>query len=187
MNFYFEDAVNVRTNSVTFVGAGGVSYNAVIDTSFSAESPTEPVTLQEAKDWCRIDVADDDTLIEMLIKGARAICEHAGNLSLITRTVSAKIHNGLGNFVLPYGPVVGDITSFTDVNGEVFTDYVLSDSYGQDMTVVYNAGYATLPENLKTALLCQIAWMYNNRGDVKLASSLSLESSLILKQVRQTG
>lgn len=185
MNFWQQDGVNIRTNSWTITGGGGVSYNAVIETTFDDTGAIEPVTLQEAKDFCRIDVSDDDLLITMIIKGARMICEHYANLSFIERIVTAKIHNGLGNFNLPYGPVIGFITSFTDVDGDSLdTTYDLRDAYGNDFNVVYNAGYATLPENLKLALLNQIAFMYENRGDVAIASGLSLGSKLILQQIR---
>lgn len=172
-----------RNQSLLFCGSTSPAYNAVLSVVFSGENATEPILLQEAKDWCRIDGTDDDALVTKLIKAARSICEKTANKSFITRTISAKIHNGLGNFILPYGPVVS-ITSYTDKEGIAITGYTLVDSYDTDITVVYTAGYTTLPEDFRTAILCQIAWMYSNRGDIKLASSLSLESSLILQQVR---
>lgn len=187
MFLYFEDGINARTNSVTTVGCGGVAYNAVISKPvFTDESTTEPVTLQEAKDWCRVDITDDDTLITRLIKASRISCEVYSILSFITRTVSVKINNGLGNFTLPYGPV-NEIASATDYNSnDISTDFSLDTVYGQPITVEYTAGYADgeLPEDLRTAVLCQIAWMYTNRGDVKLASALCLESKLILDKYR---
>ena len=51
-------------------------------------------------------------------------------------------------------------------------------------TVTYDAGYDKLPMNLKNALLNQIGFLYENRGDVKLQSGLSEEAKLILNQVR---
>ena len=184
--YFYEDSLNVRTNSVTIVDGAGLAYNAVLGATFSDENPIQPVTLTEAKDWCRIDVTDDDALITRLIKGARKVCETYVNLSFITRTVTATIHNGLGNFTLPYGPVIGDITSFADADAGVMTDYNLRTPYGSDIVVVYNAGYADgdLPEDLRTALLCQIAWMYENRGDAKIAGALSVETVLLLKPLR---
>lgn len=188
MQYYYEDGYNVRYNAVTVMGCGGggMHYNAVIGTFFTDEGQFEPVTLQEAKDWCRIDVTDDDALITRLIKAARRICETYVNLSFITRTVTATIHNGLGNFTLPYGPVVGDIVSFADADANVMTDYDLRTPYGSDIVVVYNAGYpeGELREDLRNALLCQIAWMYENRGDAKISNGLSLETVLILKPLR---
>lgn len=182
-----EDRDNATHNMLTVFGGGGPAYNAVIKADFSGESSIEPVTLQEAKDWCRVDVPDDDALIIRLIKGARKVCERSANLSFIPRIVTATIHNGLGNFILPYGPVIGAVTSYADVDGNTITDYDLRTPYGSDIVAVYDAGYpdSQLPEDLRTALLCQIAWMYNNRGDAKLASALSLETTMILKPLRQ--
>lgn len=183
---YFEDGINVRTDSVTRVNCGGITYNAVLSVSFSAESANESITVQEAKDWIRVDVSDDDTIILKLITAARRICEKYVNMSLIARTVTAKINNGLGNFYLPYGPVVA-ITSATDYySNDITTGFSLDTVYGNALTIVYTAGYADglLPEELRTAILDQIAWMYTNRGDVQLASALSLESMLTLKPLR---
>jgi len=107
-----EDSQLAKRNQSLVLGCGGtIAYNAVLSTVFSGESTTEPVTLDEAKNWCRIDVTDDDTLIEdIIIPAAREVCENYANLSFIARTVTAKIQNGLGNFYLPYAPVVA-ITS----------------------------------------------------------------------------
>jgi len=168
---------------VTVIGNCGPAYNAVLNVSFTDGAVTEPVTLQEAKDWCRIDVADDDSLITSLITAARIMCENYANLSFIKRTVTAKIKNGLGGFVAPYGPVIGTPTA-TDSDGNAITDFDLDNSYSGNTTVTYQAGYETLPQNLKTALLNQISFLYENRGDVRLQSGLSEESKLILNQVR---
>jgi hypothetical protein len=140
--------------------------------------------LVEAKNWCRIDIADDDALITELIKSARQACEQYVNLSLINRTVTALIHNGLGNFTLPYGPVAGDVITYTDIDDTALTDYNHRDSYGSDMTVVYLAGFTVLPQKLKTAVLNQVAWMYSERGDERIAFGLSELSKLILNPMR---
>ena len=185
MTVYIEDSLNARRNTVTVIGNCGPAYNAVLSTSFSEEGD-EPVTLQEAKDWCRIDVTDDDTLITSLITAARIICENYANLSFIERTVTAKIKNGLGGIQLPYGPVTSEI-AFYDEDDTELTDYLLKNGDGNEVTAVYSAGYDEenpLPGNLKTAILNQIAWMYENRGDAKIASSLTEAAKLILNQVR---
>ena len=69
---------------------------------------SEPVSIDEAKDWCKIDGCDDDKLILSLITAARIICENHSNLSFIKKTITAKIKNGLGGIVLPFGPVTSD-------------------------------------------------------------------------------
>lgn len=159
-----------------------MNYNAVISVSFSDEG-SEPVTLQEAKDWCRIDVSDDDTLITSLIKAARIICEKYSGLSFVSKTVTAILVNGLGNIELPYGPVASEV-AYYDMDETELTDFDISEPACDRIEAVYSAGYETLPANLKTAVLNQIAWMYENRGDAKLASGVSEPAKLILNQVK---
>ncbi len=47
---------------------------------------TEPVTRDEAKAWSRVDIADDDTLIDALIARAREHCEAITKKQFITAT-----------------------------------------------------------------------------------------------------
>src|SRR5689334_22352804 len=47
---------------------------------------SEPVTLQEAKDWCRGPTSADDTLITSLITVARRYVEKITSRALITQT-----------------------------------------------------------------------------------------------------
>lgn len=189
MNYYIVEDSELAKRNQSLVGSisPGILYNAVLSVSFSDDgTETEPILLPEAKNWCKLDDdTTDDALVTRLITAARIVCEKHANLSFIERTVTAKINNGLGGFFLPYGPVTS-ITSVTlaDATDIYDANFSIDDAYGSIYTVVYDAGYATLPENLRTAILCQIAWMYQNRGDAKIAAGLSLESMLILNQVR---
>lgn len=151
----------------------------------SAITGGEPVSLAEAKEWCRIDIDDDDTLIQMLITACRIMCEKAANLSFIPRTVTATILNRLGYINLPYGPVTGTIT-YTEDDDDLtaITDFNIRTSHEDRVIATYTAGYSVLPKNLKTALLNQIAWSYENRGDVAKMTSLSPLSMLVLGQIR---
>ena len=154
-------------------------------TQFSSESSTEPVTLQEVKDWIKVDTAitADDTLLTELIKVARAQCEGFLGISLITRTVTAILNNSAGNIELPYGPLVS-FTSLTDENGDaiVSDDHILQgigfkwlkEPYNEYMTAVYTTGYTTVPLNFKTAVKEQVAWLYDNRGEAKELSEIVL-------------
>ena len=51
----------------------------------------EPVTLPEAKQHLRVDVADDDALIAALIQGAREACEAFIHGKLITQTWEVEL------------------------------------------------------------------------------------------------
>lgn len=184
MSYIFEgDSEDAKRNRLSVIGGCGPAYNAVISAAFSGEATTEPFDNTAAKAWLRIDISDDDTLITALIKAARIACEKYANQSFIARTVTAKIHNGLGNFTLPYGPVVS-ITSIKD-GDTIVSNYDVSMPYGSnDLVVVYTAGYTTLPADIIVAIKNQVAFMYQNRGDEQKASGLSELSKLLLNSVR---
>ena len=151
---------------------GKLSYNQILDYWFNEDSgePTEPVTLEEAKNFCKIDVDDDDTLITSLITAARRMCEDYTNIGFINREVTAVINNGNGGSYLPYGPI-GEILSITDNDGAELEADIQGVQWKQvvsprleRMTVVYSGGYEVLPNDLKTALLNVIMWLYDNRS-----------------------
>lgn len=183
MSYIFEgDAQDAMRNRLSVIGGCGPAYNAVLSVSFSSEATTEPFDLAAAKAWLRVDISDDDTLITALIKAARIACEKYANQSFIARSVTAKIHNGLGNFTLPYGPVVS-IASIKD-GADTLSDYDIADPWDNDLVVIYTTGYTTLPEDIKVAIKNQLAFMYENRGDAEKASGLSELSKLILNSYR---
>lgn len=141
-------------------------YNSVLSLSFSNEG-AEPVTLQEAKDWGKIDQDTDDTIITALIKAARQMCEKFTGVGFISRDIVAGINNSNGGFALPYGPVTGG-PSAVDTDGNTldltYNLGQIEDPTGR-MVVTYTAGHSTLPEDLKTALKCQVLFLYQNRGE----------------------
>ncbi len=159
-----------------------MKYNTA-QTQFSSESATEPITLAAAKAWIKVDTAitADDTLITELIKAARQQVEGFLGISLISRTVTAVINNSAGSIELPYGPLVS-FTSLTDEDGTAIAadDYelrgigfkYLHEPLYDYMTAVYTTGYTALPENFKTAVKEQVAWLYDNRGEAKELSEI---------------
>lgn len=153
--------------------------NIVLDVKFDNEGDEE-ITVAEVKVFCRIDTDADDDLLEDFITAARELCEHFANISMITRTVIAVVNNSLGGSWLPYGPV-NEIVSVKDEDDVVLTtpdDYTLRFESFKQLTapksdyvrVEYTAGYETLPKAIKIAIMKQVAWMYENRGDVNAAS-----------------
>lgn len=170
--------------------------NAVLDIdlvdSVGSDESEEPVTSTEGKNWLKIDVADDDTIVEKLIKTARQQCEHYLNISLVPKTVTAILLNQLGDIRLPYGPIV-ELVSIKDLDDNVITDYkLIGDTFKwlctptlDSVKVVYETGYEDLPEHFKTAILEQIAYLYENRGDEKLMEQLSPVVKTALKPYRR--
>jgi uncharacterized phiE125 gp8 family phage protein len=55
-------------------------------------APTEePVTVAEAKAWCRVDGSDEDAIFVRLIAAAREHVEHLSDLSLIQQTLMVTL------------------------------------------------------------------------------------------------
>jgi len=151
---------------------GGLSYNQVFDIADvegSDMSVTEPVTLEEVKNFCKIDVSDDDILIDLMITACRMECEELTNIGFVQRQVIVEQNNGNGGCQLPLGPV-GEITNVKDTNGNDLTYQAAGTKWKQILTpiherlvIVYTAGYGTLPAELKLALLECIFYRYDER------------------------
>lgn len=151
------------------------NFNAA-QTTFSG-SITEPVTKDEVKAYCKLSTGTaEDTLLDIFITAAREQCEAYSNISFIPRTVTAIITNLCGGIFLPYGPT-GAITSVTDKDGTVLVadeGYTIQGTtWKQILTplqdgliVVYAAGYATIPSELKLSILQQVFYLYENRGEI---------------------
>jgi uncharacterized phiE125 gp8 family phage protein len=149
-------------------------HNAVLDIVFvegSGSQIVEPITLLQAKKWLKIDVNDEDTLIQSFITVARQQCENYLNISLIQRKVIAFVNNSLGGVWLPFAPVA-EILDVQDKNGKEIEYTIHNSQFKQLMfpkldyvRVEYNAGFTTLPQHFKTAMLIALAYIYEHRGD----------------------
>lgn len=170
-----------------------VAYNRVLDIQFNEESVTEPVTLAEAKDFCRVDISTDDSLITQLITTARLMCEAYTGVGFVEHQAVAVLLNENGGMYIPYGPT-GTINSVTDSAGETLvldTDYEISGNqfkrfvtaFTEEITIDYSTGYVTLPEALKSAMLNQIYYLYDNRSEA--ASDMSPIAKMILNPYKR--
>lgn len=179
-------------------------YNLIRNTmNISSESgpDTEPVSLEEMKDYLRLngfiddndsttveDFDDDDDLIEELISTARQSLEQTLGISIIEHTWMAEgVTNTAGHVRLRFGPVTA-ITSIEDSEGEAY-DHTDSDivklsgdflKYPRDcdMTVEYTAGYENVPAPILTEIKRMVAYMYENRGDADGLEGYRISSSV---------
>ena len=150
-------------------------YNYLIDYTLTETAPVvEPVTLQEAKNYCRVTTDADDTLITTMIVEARQAIEKVAGLSLIPKTAVVFFKNTGGNFPLPYGPV-NSVSEIYDLrSGQIVapSQYLLvGDKYPSlvyptyDLIrATYTTGFTTIPSDLKIAILDQVNYSYENRG-----------------------
>lgn len=151
-----------------------VNYNSVLDIEFNEVNVIEPVTLSEAKDFCKVDIDTDDAIITSLITAARLYCEAYTGVGFIVHNAVATLNNSNGDIYIPYGPLLA-INQVTDAEGNIL---ILDSTYklsGQsfkrleypkytNITIDYTTGYDVLPQTLRTALLNQIYWLYDNRS-----------------------
>lgn len=151
-----------------------VEYNSVLDVQFDDVDILEPITLTEAKNFCKIDISTDDDLINILITAARQMCEAYTGVGFVEHNAVAVLNNSNGDIYIPYGPIIA-INSVVNEQGTTLVldlDYTIGGNefkrlrtpLANNITIDYTTGYTTLPEALKTALLNQVYYLYDNRA-----------------------
>lgn len=183
-------------------------YNLLIDwEDLTNESGiVEPLTVQEVKDYLRLEgfidtyesasseFDDDDTLIEELITASREALEEYTGLSFIPKTWQIEFDNYDGYFEIPFGPVIdiyalhpqGESTPSDELDFTVSSNkrILKSPMYG-NLVMLYDAGYINLPKRLKDAMLKEIAYRYENRGDVNV-DGISKEATILASTYKTT-
>ena len=153
----------------------GVSYNQVLDVQRAAVG-SEPVSLNDLKEWAKVDNSADDGILTALIIAAREMCEKYTGVNFVARTVTAHVNNFNGGVYLPYGPI-GAITGLYDDDGGTIdyevrgTEFKAVTSPRTAFKAIYTGGYTTTPEALKTAIKAQALFLYENRGETELKMS----------------
>lgn len=155
---------------------------------------TEPIDLDTAKSWLRVDFDTDDTLITSLIKQVRELAEKATGLSLVQKTIEyfEEDEDILAYWIkLPY-PEHNEITEVV-LDGSTITDYLetgltqkLIKVSGATTTDVASKGlkvtYTTtgnIPNGMELAMLKEIAEAYEKRGNSSEYTVNVLTSSFI--------
>ncbi len=162
-----------------------MKYNDIIEVQVTAGPETEPLTLDEVKRHLNLlfdtagsyDFDDDDTYLNALIGECRQAMEEILGIGLALKSYRAILRNECGGIEIPYGPIstIGDIK---DIDGTLLVDGETYQLRGLEfkwiespvscyIDIEYSAGYSTvnIPKGLKRALLEEIAFRYNNRGD----------------------
>jgi hypothetical protein len=152
-----------------------MAYNNILDyTNTEVGYINGPITVSEAQAFCRMEntTTAQDSLFALWIRAARTKVEQYTGLSLIPRSIVAVLTVPQGNMELPFGPVTGTPT-FVDEQGVIQTITTRGLSYPFIVNPViytkatYTAGYAdgACPDELQEAMLLQIAFWWENRGD----------------------
>lgn len=141
------------------------------------------VTIQEAKDYCRVDFCDDDNLFSQLIESSRQYLEQYTCRVFLPSTCKAVYtQEGCGDrILLSYSDniVLPDDSKYKHVlTGESYID-----TCDKVVLLEYSAGYSIdgMPQWIKQAVLMNVAWRYENRGDVSAKDGINNEVEEFLK------
>lgn len=161
--------------------------------SLGTSQAIEPITLAQAKQHLLVTFTDDDVEIYQLIARARKFIENYCSISIVTQQIQV-VAEICGEFDLPYGPVIsiesvetpsqssgsGPVVYEASSNswqfdggtfgtpwfGDDVRHFSTRDRYGPYRTrITYTAGMDFVPADLIAAILAQVAWMYENRGN----------------------
>ena len=169
-----------------------MAYNLVLDiTNTEIAYVNGPITVAQAQAFCRVEntSAEQDVLFALWIRAARTKIEQYTSLSLIPRNIVAELSVPQGNMELPLGPVTNTPT-FVDeqamdqiitVRGLNFPFIVNPVLYTK---ATYQAGYADgeCPEELQQAMLLQVCYWWENRGDQSAGHGWCPETIAICKK-----
>ena len=177
----------------------------------TTQPANEIFTLQEVKDYLKVDDSTEDTLITTLLQSARQAAERYLNQALITQTITEKLDRlQLSTIYLSVSPVIS-VSSFQYADSQNTTqtfnssNYIvdtfekparLSLAYSKtwptlygninDVTITYTAGYgsdaSSVPGQIKQAILLMITDAYDNRQDY--VKKLPTASEYLLDQYR---
>lgn len=135
-----------------------------------ADDLSEPISLDEAKNYLKIDFDTEDTLLAEMITSAREQAELFCNRSFVPKTIEFSTKDFEDPVLLPF-PNHTEITSVV-VDGEAveYTSTGLTQleievtTIGKELKVVYQAG-GKITKAEKEALKKVVADMYRNRDE----------------------
>lgn len=164
--------------------------------------PAEVVSLDEAKRNAYVDHNDDDALIKGLVAAATANIDGPGGWlgrclgeQELRLTLDRFVGSDGGSCIrLPFGPVMSVVSvTYIDTSGveqtiasdayRIIDGCLLAPVYGGTwpparcdrdvIEITYMAGYETVPEELRVAIMMHVAHLYRNR---EAASALNMAS-----------
>jgi uncharacterized phiE125 gp8 family phage protein len=140
---------------------------------------TQPITLAEAKSFCRVLTNDDDAIISLLIDAATDYAQNVTGRQLCSATFQLKTGALTSPLQLPKAPFK-EITSVT--SGGVALDYSLHYDVDvafiefmaiEDVTITFTCGYDIMPASLKAWCLNKVSSLYENREEIVVGLSVS--------------
>lgn len=156
--------------------------NSSFTIATTEELTTEPVTLQEAKNYCKVSNGVDDDLILELITSARERLEKYTGIAFGVKELVCYFKSVDTPFEVPYGPypeideVVNDEEDEVTYTLQGFNFITMTANSSAGLKITYTTGYEELPKGLKLAILKQVFTDYENRENYAYSSVNELSS-----------
>lgn len=139
----------------------------------------KPVTLAEAKSFCRVLSNDDDAIITLLIDAATDYAQSVTGRQLCEATFEIKAGALSSPLLLPKSPFKA-ITSVKsggiDINYSLHYDVdvaAIEFSASEDVIITFTAGYDTIPSSLKAWVLNKVSSLYEHREQIVIGTIVS--------------
>jgi uncharacterized phiE125 gp8 family phage protein len=145
----------------------------------NSEIGAELLTVQNVKDYVRIDTSADDTIIGLMITQARIWCENYISRDIVSKNRTYYVDRTTGVFDLPFAPV-SSISSLTIE--DIAADYTVlgldNETIELDGGEAENVKVTYITSGLDNALIKQamlqlISTYYDNRADFKTGTIVS--------------
>lgn len=164
------------------------------------EAGLEPVTVEEAKLFCRVDSTEEDSLFPILISAARQQAEHRIGRLLRNSKYNVMCEDENGSFEIPllpctalYGVTVdGDdidqslydfVASKMIAKGEIIpAKVILRDNFPYDKQSIFSvqAGYTVVDKAIKSWILIKVNTLYEQRETFAIGQNYNtLEHSFV--------
>lgn len=145
----------------------------------TVDAASELVTTSDAKAHLYITHSDDDTYLGTLITKARKQIENYCHIAIGSQTKRWTFDSCyMEETPFPYPPVISITSAKQKTDVDTYDTLTNGEDYETDgdakkifqpyadgrFQVTYVTGYTTLPEELKQAILIQIAYLYENRS-----------------------
>ena len=151
------------------------------------------LTLDEVKAQCRVFTDFEDAYLLSLIPAYADLAQSYTGRMLTEGSAVVVVDSGDLSVLLPYGEVT-EVTKLT-LDGTESTDFTFDDvtqkiTIGTDYStarIEFNAGYVTLPDVVKSAILVMISTAFNNRDDSVVGQTVNqmpMTSRHLLDRVR---
>lgn len=139
----------------------------------------QPITLEEAKSFCRVLTNDDDAIITILIDAATEYAQSVTGRQLCNATYQIVAGASTSPLRLPKAPlkqILSVKSGGVDIDYSLHYDFdvgFIEFSAENDVTIIYQAGYDTIPSSIKAWVMNKVSSLYEQRESLVIGMSVA--------------